>query len=408
MAADSSNPERAFFTKIDAPKDKVVVHFNPNSLQYTITNTLKKEGQGSKATQHVSESTGKLTLDLVFDTTDTGADVRTHTEKIAGFMKPNAKKAPPVVKFEWGTFIFKGIIENYKETIDFFAPVGVPLRASINLTMSSQDAVFELEKSKNAPKVDKPGGFSPDAIVAPSQSPAGAAARGGDPAAARALGAANSMDSLRFSAGAALTVDASIKLGGPVAFASGGAGIGIGGGIGIGAGAGIGIGGGIGIGAGAGIGASAGFGASAGASFGASAGAGFGASAGASFGASAGAGFGASAGASFGASAGFSASAGVSSSGFSASSSSLSFGGSASAGIPATQGAFAGLRVSTSSSRTSNLDTSKLLQASASVGVATDSGATFAVGGQAKIEGSASLSADVGASGSLKGKITFD
>lgn len=342
MSADSSNPERAFFAKVDAPNDKVTVHFNPNSLQYTITNTLKKEGQGKKAKQHVSESTGKLTMDLVFDTTDTGADVRTHTEKIALFMKPNAKKAPPVIRFEWGTFIFKGIIENYKETIDFFAPVGVPLRASINLTMSSQDAVFELEKSKEPPSFNTAGGLSPDAVEAPSRSPAAAAAQGGDPAAARALAAANSLESVRFPSGASLTVDASVTLGGPVAFASGGAG------FGIGASAGIGIGG--------------------GASFGASAGAG------ASFGASAGA----------------------------------SFGGSASAGISATQGAFAGLRVSTSTSRSSRLDTSKLIQSSASVGVATDSGATFAIGGQAKIQGSTSLSADVGATASMKAKISFD
>jgi hypothetical protein len=363
MTADSSNPERAFFAKVDAPNDKVTVHFNPNSLQYTITNTLKKEGQGAKATQHVSESTGKLTMDLVFDTTDTGADVRTHTEKIAGFMKPNEKKAPPVIRFEWGTFIFKGIIENYKETIDFFAPVGVPLRASINLTMSSQDAVFELEQSDAPPEFSSAGSLSPDAIEAPSQSPAGAASQGGDPAAARALAAANGFESLRFSSGASLTIDASIKLGGPVAFASGGAGfgIGIGGGIGIGASAGAGF----------GVGASAGAGFGVGASAGASAG----------FGASAGAGI------------GVGASAGI---------------GTSSAGVPATQGAFAGLRVSTSSSRTSRLDTSKLIQSSASVGVATDSNATFAIGGQAKIEGSTSLSADVGATASLKGKITFD
>jgi Contractile injection system tube protein len=335
MNADASNPERAFFTKIDAPNTKVVVHFNPNSLQYTITNTMRPQGSGaSRARQHVSESTGKLTMDLVFDTTDTGVDVRTLTEKIAAFMKPTTNKAPPVIKFEWGTFIFKGIIESYKETIDFFAPIGVPLRASVNLTLSTQDKVFELDKADKPLKAKTGASLSPSTIVTPSTSPASTAAKGGNPAASRALATANGLESLRFSGGASLTVDASITLGGPIAFASGGAGIGIG----------------------------------------ASAGIGIGVSAGASFGASAGA----------------------------------SFGSSASAGVSASQGAFAGLRVSTSTERSVQLDTSKLIQSSASIGVATDSGATFAVGGQAKIEGSTSLNADVGATASLKGKISFD
>ena len=344
MSVDSSNPEHAFFQKVGSSGsptgDRVPVHFNPNSLQYTITNTMRPQGQGnSRARQHVSESTGKLTMDVIFDTTDTGADVRTHTQKITAFMKPDAQKAPPVVRFEWGTFIFTGIIENYKETLDFFAPVGVPLRATLNLTLSSQDKIFELEQSDQPPSFSSAGSFGPDAIEAPASSAADTASQGGDPEAARALAEANGLESLRFPSGASLTVDPAITLGGPVAFASGGIGLGVG------------IGGGIGAGASVGIGGGASFGARAGASFGAS----------------------------------------------------------ASAGVPATQGAFTGLRVSTSTTRrSSRLDTSKLMQASASVGVATDSNATFAIGGQAKIACSTSLSADVGATASLKARLTFD
>ena len=58
-------------------------------------------------------------------------------------------------------------------------------------------------------------------------------------------------ESLRASATAGITVSASIQLGPPVAFASGGAGIGVGGG------AGIGVGGGVGISASGGVGAAA-------------------------------------------------------------------------------------------------------------------------------------------------------
>jgi hypothetical protein len=77
-------------------------------------------------------------MDLIFDTTPTGEDVRISTEKVARFMEPDENKIPPIVQFEWGTYTFQGMMESYRETIDFFAANGVPLRASINLTLLSK------------------------------------------------------------------------------------------------------------------------------------------------------------------------------------------------------------------------------------------------------------------------------
>ena len=189
------------------------------------------------------------------------------------------------------------------------------------------------------------------------------ATSGGDPRAGRSIAAANGLASMRATAGATLAVSGSISLGRPVAFTTGS--------VGFGAGAGIGIGGGISAGAGAsiGFGASAGAGASAGIEFGA--------------GASAHAGFGAS------------------------------FGASASAGVSASAGAFAGLRVQDSSGLSSvtvssSLDTSRLLPRLPDVSLATGAGASFGLGGTAQVEGSASLSADVGALASLRGRLQFD
>jgi hypothetical protein len=87
----------------------------------------------------------------------------------------------------------------------------------------------------------------------------------------------------------------------------------------------------------------------------------------------------------------------------------LSISGSASAGVSASEGAFAGLRTSVGApSRPTRLDPGRLVRASASAGLATDSGARFSVGGQATIEGSTSLSADVGASASLQSRMQFE
>src|SRR5262245_43344032 len=76
------------------------VHFNPESLQYSVQNTLKEEGKGAKKKQHVSQTSAKLTMQLVFDTTDTGEDVRVHTDKAAKLLQPfkdGSDKSPPLV-----------------------------------------------------------------------------------------------------------------------------------------------------------------------------------------------------------------------------------------------------------------------------------------------------------------------
>jgi hypothetical protein len=179
-----------------------------------------------------------------------------HTDRIARFMEPEAEtRVPPVVEFQWGTYRFKGMFESYKETIDFFAASGVPLRASVNVTMARQDAVFASDTAPDEPEpVDVPLALGDDATSA--------ASRGGNPSAGRGLAAANGLESMRFAAGASLTVGASVSLGPPVAFSPGG-GAGIGGGIALGAG--VSLGGGVAAGASFGGSASAGVSASAGA-----------------------------------------------------------------------------------------------------------------------------------------------
>lgn len=241
---------------------EVTVHFNPASLQYTVSNTLKDQGSGSKKKQYVSQTTAKLTMDLVFDTTATGEDVRETTDKMARLLQPHGpsgKQIPPLVEFGWGVYRFTGMVEQYKETLDFFAASGVPLRSGINLTLSSQDVVFESNRNPNA-SVD--GNLTPEPVSLPAfGGAAGLAGALGDPRAARAIAAVNGAASLRFSAGASLAVGvgAGVSLAPAAAFSAGGgagAGLSLSGGIGLGTSAGAGIG----VSAGAGVGGSGGVG----------------------------------------------------------------------------------------------------------------------------------------------------
>jgi hypothetical protein len=395
----------------DQVSEWVDVHFNPASLQLQVSNELK-DTRNNERKQYVAKANAKLSMELQFDTTDTGDDVTLTTKKLQAFIAPplsqqnRSQIPPPVVLFEWGRLKFKGIAETYRETIDFFSSSGVPLRASVNLTLSRQDQVFD----------EQPGDTPADAGgVAGDETEVGAPATGGapesegftprfrppsaadvagmadSPEAARALAAANGQENLRFGDGSPFTVSASIQLKPPSAFVdlSLGAGIGAGAGLGLD----LGIGGGIGIGAGGGIGigvgVSGGIGIGGGISAGVSGGLGFGASV--------------SAGAGIGFSAGVSAGVGISAgTGVSAGISGLSR-------LSATEGAFAGLRVTAKAgASTARINTSRLLPPVRSTALSTDANATFRVGGKATMQGAAGLRADVGARGGVRGKLTFE
>lgn len=214
--------------KVRGSNDTIPVHFNPESLQYVITNTLKNTGSGNSTKQHVSESTGKLTMVLIYDTTDTGEDVRLHTVKVARFMEPEgSKKTPPIVEFEWGLYTFGGMVESYKENLDFFSSDGIPLRATVNLTLSSQDKVFEggsadrkaatggslAGDQSNSVQTPAPGGDDGRGVTR-------TATQGGNPSAARDLAARNGLENMRFPGTVQLNVGASISLGAASSLAS--------------------------------------------------------------------------------------------------------------------------------------------------------------------------------------------
>ena len=378
----------AFKTTDGEPAANFPVHFNPASLQYTVSN--KEQGQGAKKKQHVSETSAQLSMDLVFDTTDTGRDVRVDTGEIVKLLSPDAKakKAPRMVEFSWGTYSFTGVIEQYKETLDFFSADGVPLRASVSLTLSSKELTFA-DPDRAGASVD--GDVTPDTVdVAepagggPQNSPASIANALGAPRAARAIAAANGAASLRFGVEGGLTVSA-----GAGVSASAGVGLGLGAGICASAGASASLHAGVSAGAAASISGGVTLMPAAAFSVGASAGAGIGIGAGGGFGISAGGGIGVSAGAGAGLGFGVSAGGGIG----------------VSAGGAVAGGAFGGLR--TGAAVSVAIPSPRPLVETAS-GVSVGAGVQFGPGGRAlSAPSGASLSVDVGANAELSGRLTF-
>jgi hypothetical protein len=359
------------------------VHFNPASLVYTVENSGKQQGGDPKRRQFAGQFTGKLTMDLQFDTTDTGVDVRQFTGQVALFMQSSAKAnkgnsgganapAPSVLSFDWGAYKFQGFMESFKETIDFFSADGIPLRALVSIGLARQDDVFDTGSANTPP---------PSGSLVPTSSSASAtdaATQGGDPNATRALASANGLENPRFTGGASLEVGGGLQLNAAVGFvasASVGAGIGVSGGLGLG------------LSAGAGAGFSAG----------ASASAGFGATAGVSAGA----------GISLGGSLGVSVSSGAGAQVTLAAGGGALFGSTASAGVPATAGAFAGLEIGRATVSTiARLDPMSMLPATVGSDVAVGANASFGLGGTASAP--PGFSTDVGANFSFSDRLTFD
>jgi hypothetical protein len=121
------------------------VDFNPHSLQLTHNTSGPGATQGSSAAKveattngrQITNYTTSLALDLLFDTSRDGSDVRAKTLVLVALTRPKEKgsSAGRVLRFQWGTFLFTGYIESLSETIDLFSPDGVPLRATLAVSL---------------------------------------------------------------------------------------------------------------------------------------------------------------------------------------------------------------------------------------------------------------------------------
>lgn len=237
---------------------KVDVQFNPETLKVTFANQIVQPAGGDQAAgnagrQFVGAGTTKLGLQLWFDVNamekDPVDDVRRLTQPVIYFMTPQKseedpkKLAPPGLRFQWGTFLFDGMVEGLEETLEFFSPDGKPLRASITLTISQQK-ILET-KFDDEGKVPSRPGQAPLKAARQGDSLQNMAGRSGKPD-WQGIASANGIeDALRMApgqlvnlnagVGASLSTGASASIGGtPAAGTKVSLGGGIGGSISIG------------------------------------------------------------------------------------------------------------------------------------------------------------------------------
>ncbi|HET9691643.1 MAG TPA: LysM peptidoglycan-binding domain-containing protein [Acidimicrobiales bacterium] len=129
--------------------DRIDCMFNPEKLSFSHSSSWKGQampGHGVPTLDYTGATSGKLTLELFFDTTGAGTAVNAETAKLVKLTQIDsslpssstgtANARPPWVTFHWGSFhSFKAVVTDLSLTFEYFSSSGTPLRARANLTL---------------------------------------------------------------------------------------------------------------------------------------------------------------------------------------------------------------------------------------------------------------------------------
>jgi len=216
-------------SRVESDQSKhIEVQFNPATLKVTLANNLKADnssgaGASSIAAQFIGRSESSLSVELFFDTSvawksvAANSDVRRLTKRIAEtFMQPQelipgVPKAPRRCRFQWGSFQFTGMLAAYNETLDFFAPEGIPLRATLALIFKEDRYQFDQGEGATAAARAMPVFAAGGAGVSADRA---AQAAGQDPRDWRQIADANNLENPRTTDAGGLSVPMTANTGG--------------------------------------------------------------------------------------------------------------------------------------------------------------------------------------------------
>jgi len=167
-------------TYSDGSIDIIDVQFNPTEF------TLEKAAQLAEITipgldspllQFVRGQNEKLSVELFFDTTEQGTgagatSVTTLTDKIYSLVKIEpAGHAPPICTFIWNASFpgadlsssagnqrrneFQCVVDSVRQKFTFFSPEGVPLRATLTLSLREYKTLDAQLKQLNLSSPDR-------------------------------------------------------------------------------------------------------------------------------------------------------------------------------------------------------------------------------------------------------------
>jgi len=157
----------------------ILVNYNPT--EYTLSKgaqlaEIAIPGLDSPILQFVRGQTETLSLDLFFDTTeagmsDTARSVTTVTDQFYQLVKiDGTTHAPPICFFSWGAefpgqrayasmgmgtgsqqrYGFKCVVESVRQRYTLFSPQGIPLRATLTVSLKEYKTLAEQIAEINA------------------------------------------------------------------------------------------------------------------------------------------------------------------------------------------------------------------------------------------------------------------
>lgn len=136
-------PQKATIQAYDPQTRKlgeaIRVLFNPNEYRLERSNQFAEvaiPGLQSPPIQFVRGAARTLSMQLFFDTYESGEDVRVYTGKIVALLDVAPElHAPPIVLFNWGQLTFVGVLERASQRFTLFHSDGVPARATVDVTI---------------------------------------------------------------------------------------------------------------------------------------------------------------------------------------------------------------------------------------------------------------------------------
>jgi hypothetical protein len=182
-----AKPLKATFQRLQADGtlgDALTVNFNPT--EYTLNKAaqfaeITIPGLDSSILQFVRGQTETLSLDLFFDTTESGMDdnaksVTDLTDAFYQLIKIEGKThAPPICFFTWGASFpgqrsyaslgggtgsqqrhgFKCVVDSVRQRFTLFSPLGVPLRATLTVSLKEYKTLSEQIAEINKQSADR-------------------------------------------------------------------------------------------------------------------------------------------------------------------------------------------------------------------------------------------------------------
>jgi contractile injection system tube protein/LysM domain-containing protein len=153
----ATTPAKALIRTLDGDKVEIPCLFNPK--EYSVSKSNKWSVPPAKGKQLGEYEFGggdpaKMTLQLLFDTFESGDDVRkVYTDKVWQLMWVDAsltdhqsgqRGRPPRVQFQWGeAFGFEAVITSITQKFILFKENGVPVRATLDVSFQQiKDDLF--------------------------------------------------------------------------------------------------------------------------------------------------------------------------------------------------------------------------------------------------------------------------